>query len=136
MLNLRKVHHIAIICSDYKRSLDFYTQVLGMTVIAEHYRTARQSYKTDLALNGQYVIELFSFPSPPRRVSRPEAAGLRHLAFEVDSLDDAMEELDKLGIAHEDARVDEYTGKRFTFLQDPDSLPIELYEKKANENPG
>ncbi|MCI7597978.1 MAG: VOC family protein [Prevotella sp.] len=132
MLNLRKVHHIAIICSDYKRSLEFYTQVLGMTVIAEHYRPARQSYKTDLALNGQYVIELFSFPSPPRRVTCPEAAGLRHLAFEVDSLDDAMEELDRLGIAHEDAHVDEYTGKRFTFLQDPDSLPIELYEKETN----
>lgn len=136
MLKLRKVHHIAIICSDYKRSLEFYTQVLGMTIIAEHYRTARQSYKTDLALNGQYVIELFSFPSPPHRVSRPEATGLRHLAFEVDSLDDAMEELDRLGIAHEDARVDEYTGKRFTFLQDPDCLPIELYEKEANENLG
>ena len=105
-------------------------------VIAEHYRTARQSYKTDLALNGQYVIELFSFPSPPRRITRPEATGLRHLAFEVDSLDDAIEELDRLGIAHEDARVDEYTGKCFTFLQDPDSLPIELYEKEANENLG
>ena len=136
MLKLRKVHHIAIICSDYKRSLEFYTQVLGMTIIAEHYRTARQSYKTDLALNGQYVIELFSFPSPPRRVTRPEAVGLRHLAFEVDSLDDAIEELDRLGIAHEDARVDEYTGKRFTFLQDPDSLPIELYEKESDENLG
>lgn len=136
MLKLRKVHHIAIICSDYKRSLDFYTQVLGMTIIAEHYRTARQSYKTDLALNGQYVIELFSFPSPPHRVSRPEATGLRHLAFEVDSLDEAMEELDRLGIAHEDARVDEYTGKCFTFLQDPDCLPIELYEKETNENLG
>ena len=129
MLHLNKVHHIAIICSDYHRSLYFYTHVLGLKVLAEHFREARQSFKTDLALGKDYVIELFSFPSPPPRATRPEAAGLRHLAFEVDSVAQAAEELDALGISHEDVRTDEYTGKRFLFFQDPDGLPIEVYEK-------
>ena len=129
MLHLNKVHHIAIICSDYHRSLYFYTHVLGLKVLAEHFREARQSFKTDLALGEDYVIELFSFPSPPPRATRPEAAGLRHLAFEVDSVAQAAEELDALGISHEDVRTDEYTGKRFLFFQDPDGLPIEVYEK-------
>lgn len=129
MLHLNKVHHIAIICSDYQRSLYFYTHVLGLKVLAEHFREARQSFKTDLALGKDYVIELFSFPSPPPRATRPEAAGLRHLAFEVDSVAQAAEELDALGISHEDVRTDEYTGKRFLFFQDPDGLPIEVYEK-------
>ena len=128
MLHLNKVHHIAIICSDYQRSLDFYTHVLGLRVLAEHYREERQSYKTDLALGDDYVIELFSFPSPPSRVTRPEAAGLRHLAFEVDNIDESVRELDALGINHETVRTDEYTSKRFLFFQDPDGLPIELYE--------
>ena len=129
MLHLNKVHHIAVICSDYQRSLDFYTRVLGLRVLAENYRAERQSYKTDLALGNDYVIELFSFPSPPARVTNPEAAGLRHLAFEVDCLDDEIAELDKLGVAHEAVRVDELTQKRFLFLKDPDGLPIELYER-------
>ena len=129
MLQLNRVHHIAIICSDYRRSLDFYTRVLGFRVIAEHYRAERHSYKTDLALGDDYVIELFSFPSPPARVSRPEAAGLRHLAFEVNDIDDAVKELDAQGIDHESIRTDEYTGKRFLFFADPDDLPIELYER-------
>ena len=128
MLHLNKVHHIAIICSDYQRSLDFYTHVLGLQVLAEHYREERQSYKTDLALGDDYVIELFSFPSPPSRLTRPEAAGLRHLAFEVDNIDESVRELDALGINHETVRTDEYTSKRFLFFQDPDGLPIELYE--------
>ena len=128
MLHLNKVHHIAIICSDYQRSLDFYTHVLGLRVLAEHYREERQSYKTDLALDDDYVIELFSFPSPPSRLTRPEAAGLRHLAFEVDNIDESVRELDALGINHETVRTDEYTSKRFLFFQDPDGLPIELYE--------
>ena len=127
-MKLNKVHHIAIIASDYARSLDFYTRVLGLTVIAENFRADRESYKTDLALNGDYIIELFSFPNPPARVSRPEAAGLRHLAFEVDDIDAAVSELDAKGVEHEAIRVDEYTGKRFVFFQDPDHLPIELYE--------
>lgn len=129
MLHLKKVHHIAIICSDYQRSLDFYTRILGFEILAEHYREERQSYKTDLALGSDYVVELFSFPSPPPRPSYPEAAGLRHLAFAVESIAEAAAELDRLGIAHEQVRVDEYSQKRFLFLKDPDSLPIELYEE-------
>lgn len=128
MLHLNKVHHIAIICSDYQRSLDFYTYVLGMRVLAEHYREERLSYKTDLALGEDYVIELFSFPSPPSRLTHPEATGLRHLAFEVDNIDESVRELDALKINHETVRTDEYTSKRFLFFQDPDGLPIELYE--------
>lgn len=129
MLHLNKVHHIAVICSDYQRSLYFYTQVLGFRILAEHYRKERQSYKTDLALGDKYVIELFSFPSPPRRATHPEATGLRHLAFEVENLEGEVRELNRLGIAHEEVRTDEFTGKRFLFLQDPDGLPIELYER-------
>ena len=128
-MKLNKVHHIAIIASDYARSIDFYTRVLGLTVISEHYRVERDSYKTDLALDGDYIIELFSFPNPPARVTRPEAAGLRHLAFEIDDIETALNDLDTKGIIHESIRRDEYTGKRFVFFQDPDGLPIELYEK-------
>ena len=128
-MKLNGIHHISIICSDYQRSLDFYTKVLGLEVIAEHYREARQSYKADLALNGQYVVELFSFPSPPPRPSYPEAAGLRHLAFVVDDINEAAAELERMGVDHEAVRSDEYTGKRFFFMQDPDGLPIELYER-------
>ncbi|MDE6086351.1 MAG: VOC family protein [Muribaculaceae bacterium] len=128
-MKLNKVHHIAIIASDYARSLEFYTKVLGLTVIAENYRAERNSYKTDLALNGEYIIELFSFPNPPARLSHPEAAGLRHLAFEVDDIDKAIDDLNAKGVEHESVRTDEYTGKRFVFFQDPDGLPIEFYEK-------
>ena len=127
-MKLSKVHHIAIICSDYQRSLDFYTKTLGLRVIAEHYRAARDSYKTDLALGDDYVVELFSFPNPPARTTNPEATGLRHLAFATDDLDSAASELDWSGIPHEPLRVDEFTGKRFFFLRDPDDLPIEIYE--------
>ena len=129
MLYLNKVHHIAVICSDYQQSLDFYTRILGLKVLAEHYRESRDSYKTDLALGDEYVIELFSFPSPPPRVTNPEAAGLRHLAFEVDSVAETVAELDALGVAHEEVRTDEFTGKHFLFFQDPDGSPIEVYEK-------
>ncbi len=128
-MKLDKVHHVAVICSDYRRSLDFYTRVLGLTVVAEHYRKDKDSYKTDLALDGDYIIELFSFKAPPERLSWPEAAGLRHLAFAVSDIDAAVEELDSKGVRHEDMRTDEYTGRRFVFFHDPDGLPIELYEK-------
>lgn len=131
-MKLNKVNHIAIICSDYKRSLDFYTSVLGLAVIAENYREDRQSYKTDLALNDEYVIELFSFPEPPARLTRPEATGLRHLAFEVDDIQSNVADLENTGISHEGVSPDEYTGKRFVFFQDPDGLPIELYEKNRD----
>lgn len=128
-MKLNKVHHIAVICSDYEKSLSFYTDVLGLEIMAENYRPERNSYKTDLCLNGDYTIELFSFPNPPPRLSYPEAAGLRHLAFEVYNLDDAVSDLEQKGVVHQQIRVDEYTGKRFVFFQDPDGLPIELYER-------
>lgn len=128
-MKLNKVHHIAIICTDYQRSLEFYTKMLGLRIMAEHYRKERQSHKTDLALDNSYVVELFSFPNPPHRLSRPEATGLRHLAFEVDNVEEALIELDGKGIRHEDIRIDEFSGKKFAFLEDPDGLPIELYEK-------
>lgn len=125
---LNSIHHIAIICSDYKKSKQFYTEFLGLEIIREVYRVERDSYKLDLALKGNYVIELFSFPKPPIRVSQPEARGLRHLAFGVSNLDEEMNRLTILGIQCEPIRTDEFTGKRFTFLTDPDDLPIELYE--------
>lgn len=128
MLSLNTIHHIAIICSDYDRSKAFYTNVLGLTIIREVYRSERQSYKLDLALNGQYVIELFSFPHPPQRLSRPEGTGLRHLAFEVNDLEDTVRQLGQHQVAAEPIRIDEYTGKKFTFICDPDQLPIEFYE--------
>ena len=129
MLQLNKVHHIALICSDYQRSLDFYTRVVGCQVLAEHWREEQESYLTRLSLNGEYVIELFSYPSPPQRPSYPEAAGLRHLAFEVDDIVAQVAELDHLGVAHEAIRTDATTGKRFVFFNDPDDQPLEMYEK-------
>ena len=125
---LKNIHHIAIICSDYEVSKKFYTEILGLTIIQEIYRTERQSYKLDLALNDNYVIELFSFPNPPKRVSRPEASGLRHLAFAVDNLEVIINHLNQNQIISEPIRLDEFTGKRFTFIADPDDLPIEFYE--------
>jgi glyoxylase I family protein len=130
-MKLQSIHHIALICSDYERSKRFYTEVLGCSVIREVYREERQSYKLDLALNGEYVIELFSFPSPPVRVSGPEACGLRHLAFAVENVAEAKQELETKGLAVEAIRTDEWTGRRFTFFADPDGLPIELYESVA-----
>jgi len=129
MLRLNRIHHIAIICADYERSKDFYTRILGFSITAEVYRQERRSYKLDLSLNGVYTIELFSFPAPPARPSRPEATGLRHIAFEVDNLSEALLFLSQNNIPHESIRTDEFTGKRFTFLSDPDELPIELYER-------
>ena len=129
MIKLNKVHHVAIICSDYERSKLFYTSILGFEIIKETYRKERDSYKLDLSLNGQYSIELFSFPSPPSRLSRPEGTGLRHIAFEVDDLEQLIFELNKHNVESEPIRTDEITGKRFTFIADPDNLPIEFYEK-------
>jgi len=125
---LKNIHHIAIICSNYEVSKKFYTEVLGLTIIQEIYRAERQSYKLDLALNGNYIIELFSFPNPPKRVSRPEASGMRHLAFAVDKLEVIINHLNQNQIISEPIRIDEFTGKRFTFISDPDDLPIEFYE--------
>lgn len=125
----QKIHHVAIICSDYQRSKHFYTQVLGLTAEREVYRKERDSFKLDLSLNGEYLIELFSFPAPPKRISRPEACGLRHLAFHVKDLNGAVDHLKTKGVDVEPIRVDEFTLKRFTFFADPDELPIELYEQ-------
>jgi glyoxylase I family protein len=127
-LNLSRIHHVAIICGDYPRSKAFYTGVLGLPVLAEAYRHARDSWKLDLALPDGGQLELFSFPNPPPRPSRPEACGLRHLAFEVPDVATAAAHLQALGVAVEPLRVDEFTGRRFTFFADPDGLPIELYE--------
>jgi glyoxylase I family protein len=129
MLKLNRVHHIAIICSDYQKSKHFYSEVLGLKILLEVYREERQSYKLDLEVGNQYQIELFSFPDPPARPSRPEAAGLRHLAFEVDDIDEAVADIKASGVTVEAIRIDEFTGKRFTFFADPDGLPLELYEK-------
>lgn len=128
MDTLRGLHHVAIICADYPRSKAFYTQALGLPIIAETYRTERHSYKLDLRLPDGAQLELFSFPSPPPRVSRPEACGLRHLALAVTDLDRAMSSLAAHAIVCEPVRTDELTGSRYTFFADPDGLPIELYE--------
>lgn len=125
-----RVHHIAIIASDYGRSRHFYAQVLGLPMIREVYREARQSWKCDLDA-GNAQIELFSFPDPPPRPSYPEACGLRHLAFAVGDIDREIGRLTALGVAIEPVRIDEHTGQRFTFFADPDGLPLELYEEGA-----
>ncbi len=127
-MKLNKIHHIAIICSNYEASKDFYVRILGLKPIREVYRAERDSYKLDLEVGGQYQIELFSFPNPPERPSYPEAAGLRHLAFEVDDLDEAVSYLVEQQIQPEPIRIDPSTNKKYTFFSDPDSLPIELYE--------
>ncbi|MBC7553111.1 MAG: VOC family protein [Taibaiella sp.] len=126
---LNRIHHIAVICTCYERSKAFYTNILGLEILRETYREERRSYKLDLALNGDYIIELFSFPAPPARPSRPEAAGLRHLAFEVNDIAGAVENLNAKGIATEEIRTDGLTNKKITFFSDPDGLPIEIYEK-------
>jgi len=125
---LLRIHHAAIICSDYETSKQFYTRTLGLTVVAEHYRAERNSYKLDLALPDGSQIELFSFPDAPARPSYPEARGLRHLAFAVADVAQCKRELEAHGVAVEDIRLDEYTGRRFVFFADPDELPLELYE--------
>ena len=123
------IHHIAIICSDYEVSKKFYTEVLGLNIIREVYREERQSYKLDLAIGEHYVIELFSFPNPPARLSRPEGCGLRHLAFSIDNVEEKRNELISKGLECEQIRIDEFTDKKFFFTSDPDDLPLEFYEK-------
>ena len=123
-----RLHHIALICSDYPTSKQFYTEILGFTILAEHYRVERQSYKLDLGIGQHYVLELFSFPNPPTRPSQPEACGLRHLAFAVNQPAQKRQELMAKGVVCEALRQDEYTNKTFFFCQDPDGLPIEFYQ--------
>ena len=126
-MNLNKIHHIAIIASNYEVSKNFYVNLLGFEIIRENYRKDRNSYKLDLKI-GNSEIELFSMNEAPKRLTRPEACGLRHLAFYVDNIEDVIAELNSKGIATEPVRIDEYTGKKFTFLNDPDDLPLELHE--------
>jgi glyoxylase I family protein len=124
-----RIHHVAIICSDYEKSKNFYVEVLGFSIIQETFRKERDSYKLDLKVSETEQIELFSFPNPPQRVNNPEACGLRHLAFEVSDIDEIVSQLQIKGIQVEDIRIDEITGKKYTFFRDPDGLPLELYEQ-------
>lgn len=130
-MNLKKIHHVAIIASDYNKSKDFYVNLLGLKIIREVYREERDSYKLDLEI-GDSQIELFSFKNSPKRPSYPEACGLRHLAFEVENIEEQVRELKEKGIEVEEIRIDEFTGRKFTFFSDPDDLPIELYEITCN----
>jgi glyoxylase I family protein len=125
---LEAIHHVALICSDYERSKHFYSHILRLPIIREVWRAERQSWKCDLRL-GSAQIELFSFPDPPSRPSRPEARGLRHLAFKVKCLEPMIAHLESFGISVEPIRIDEHTQRRFTFFSDPDGLPLELYEE-------
>ena len=126
-MTLLGLHHVAVICSDYAVSKQFYTEVLGLNILSEVYRAERDSYKLDLEIPGGTQIELFSFPASPNRLTYPEARGLRHLAFLVSDLDHQVSELVAKGVSVEEIRTDEITGKRYTFFADPDGLPIELY---------
>ncbi len=133
---LQSIHHAAIICSDYEASKRFYVDVLGLRIVAEHYRAERFSYKLDLALFDGSQIELFSFLNPPERPSYPEARGLRHLAFSVNNVALTKADLESKGVTCEAIRIDEYTGRSFCFFSDPDGLPLELYEALANGKRG
>ena len=130
-MRLNGIHHVALICADYAVSKTFYTETLGLPVIREVYRAVRDSHKLDLALPDGTQLELFSFPDPPPRPNSPEAQGLRHLAFGTPDLDGVVRELSGKGVAVEPIRVDEFTGRRFTFVKDPDGLPLEFYEDAA-----
>ncbi len=135
-MQLKRIHHAAIICSDYARSRHFYVEVMGLAVVAEHYRAARDSWKLDLGLPDGSQVELFSFPGAPPRPSYPEAQGLRHLAFEVDDVAACKAELEARGIAVEPVRIDEFTGRAFVFFADPDALPLELYQAAVATDAG
>ena len=128
-MKFNRIHHVAVICSDYQKSKEFYVEKLGFEIENEVFREERNSYKLDLKVAGIYQIELFSFPNPPERVNSPEARGLRHLAFEVDDVEKTAAELNEKGIETEPIRIDEIAGKKFTFFKDPDNLPLEIYEK-------
>ena len=123
-----KIHHIAIICSEYETSKTFYTEILGLKILREVYRIERDSWKLDLGIADHYVIELFSFPNPPKRPSQPESCGLRHLAFSVENVEEKRTQLIENGLVCEEIRIDEFTDKKFFFTQDPDQLPLEFYE--------
>ncbi|WP_443863732.1 SMU1112c/YaeR family gloxylase I-like metalloprotein [Fusobacterium ulcerans] len=126
---INKIHHAAIICSNYEKSKDFYVNILGFKILKETYRSERKSYKLDLEIAGEYQIELFSFPDPPERITSPEARGLRHLAFEVDDIENSVKYLNEKNIVIEPIKIDIVTGKKYTFFRDPDNLPLEICEK-------
>lgn len=126
---INKIHHAAIICSNYEKSKDFYVNILGFKILKETYRSERKSYKLDLEIAGEYQIELFSFPDPPERITSPEARGLRHLAFEVDDIESSVKYLNEKNIVTEPIKIDIVTGKKYTFFRDPDNLPLEICEK-------
>lgn len=127
-MNLSTIHHIAIIGSDYQACKDFYVNKLGFEVIRENYRPERNDWKIDLRVNETTELELFIVSNPPKRVDRPEAAGLRHLAFRVPSVEETVKELERMGIPCEEIRTDTYTGEKMTFFKDPDGLPLEIHE--------
>lgn len=127
-MNLSAIHHIAIIVSDYPRSKDFYVNKLGFSVMRENYRPDKGDWKLDLRINDDTELEIFGVANPPARVTRPEAAGLRHLAFRVENIEKTAAELEALGIPVEPIRMDAYSGRKFTFFTDPDGLPLELHE--------
>ena len=127
-MKIKKFNHVAIICSDYEKSKNFYVNILGFDIIQETLRKERNSYKLDLQVGNGDRIELFSFPNPPKRLTRPEACGLRHLALEVDNIQESVDYLKSHNIQVENIRIDEITGKSFTFFPDPDGLPLEIYE--------
>lgn len=126
-MKLDACHHVAIIVSDYPKSREFYVEKLGFQVIRENYRPARKDWKLDLKL-GDMELEIFGVQDPPKRVTNPEAAGLRHLAFRVENIEQVAAELNAMGIETEPIRVDEFTEKKMTFFRDPDGLPLELHE--------
>ena len=126
---INKIQHAAIICSNYEKSKDFYVNILGFKILKETYRSERKSYKLDLEIAGEYQIELFSFPDPPERITSPEARGLRHLAFEVDDIENSVKYLNEKNIVIEPIKIDIVTGKKYTFFRDPDNLPLEICEK-------
>ena len=127
-MNLSAIHHIAIIVSDYPRSKDFSVNKLGFSVIRENYRPDNGDWKLDLRINDDTELEIFGVANPPARVTRPEAAGLRLLAFRVENIEKTAAELEALGIPVDPIRMDAYSGRKFTFFADPDGLPLELHE--------
>ena len=127
-MKIKGIHHIAILAGDYEKSKKFYTEILGFTILSETYRAERKSYKLDLAINGMYQVELFSFPEYKERASFPEAKGLRHLAFAVENIEEAVDELRLKKVDVQEIRTDELTNKKFCFFNDPNGQPLELYE--------
>jgi glyoxylase I family protein len=128
-LKLNQIHHVSLICSNIERSKKFYTDVVGLSIMQEIYRSDKDSYMIDLGLNGHFILELFTFPNSPSRITQPEACGLRHLAFEVSDIELAVSNLKENGVETEEIKLDEHTGKHYVFFKDPDQLPIELYQK-------